>query len=69
MKTKKLRPLVKMMKMIGYTYNVRLVGKKISADYEGQGCHTGVVKYYNTKLDMYLLEFVDGSEDLIRGRL
>ncbi len=37
---------------------------KICADYIS-GWHTGIVKYYNRKLDKYLLGFDDGSSDLI----
>ena len=46
-------------------YNVKLVGKKVCGDYP-DGWHTGTIKYYNSKLDKYLLVFEDGSDDLIR---
>ena len=45
-------------------FNSKLVGKKICADYI-TGWHTGIVKYYNRKIDKYLLAFNDGSSDLI----
>ena len=47
-------------------YNVNLVGTKIRGLYEGSGWNTGTIKYYNSKLDKYLLGFDDGSDDLIR---
>ena len=47
-------------------YNVNLVGSKIRGLYEGSGWNTGTIKYYNSKLDKYLLGFDDGSDDLIR---
>ena len=43
-----------------------IVGKKICGLYEGSGWHTGSVKYYNSKLDKYLLVFEDQSTDLIK---
>ena len=47
-------------------YDLQLVGKKIRGEYEGSGWHTGEIKYYNVKLDKYLLLFEDGSSDLIK---
>ena len=49
-------------------HNVPLVGKKICVLYEEVGWHTGIVKYYNTKLDKYLLEFEDDTTDLIKEK-
>merc|ERR1712223_1189528 len=46
-------------------YDAKLVGRKICAEYEGCGWYTGTIKYYNTKLEKYLLVFDDDSEDLI----
>ena len=45
-------------------FRAKLVGKKICADYIS-GWHTGTVRYYNRKLQKYLLAFADGSTDLI----
>ena len=39
-----------------------MVGSKIRGLYEGSGWNTGTIKYYNSKLDKYLL----GFDDLIR---
>ena len=47
-------------------YDVNLVGTQIRGLYEGSGWNTGTIKYYNSKLDKYLLWFDDGSDDLIR---
>ena len=47
-------------------YNVNFVGNKIRGLYEGSGWNTGTIKYYNSKLDKYLLAFDDGSDDLFR---
>ena len=46
-------------------FSAELVGKKICADYIS-GWHTGIVIYYNKKLDKYLLVLEDGSTDLIK---
>ena len=47
-------------------YNVKLVGTKIRGLYEGSGWSTGTIKYYNSKIDKYLVEFDDKSTDLIK---
>ena len=47
-------------------YNVNLVGRKVCGEYEGSGWHTGTIRYYNSKLDKYLLVFEDASEDMIK---
>ena len=43
-----------------------IVGKKVRGLYEGSGWHTGTIKYYNTSLKKYLLQFDDGSTDFIK---
>ena len=47
-------------------YNVNLVGRKVCGEYEGSGWCTGTIKYYNSKLDKYLLVFEDKSEHMIK---
>ena len=45
-------------------FTAKLVGKKIRALYSGEW-QTGTLKYYNRKLDKYLLAFDDDSNDWI----
>merc|ERR1712150_29419 len=47
------------------TVNYELVGQKIKGLYE-TGWHVGQVKYFNTFLQEYLVEFRDGSTDYIK---
>ena len=48
-----------------HTINYELVGQKIKGLYE-TGWHVGHVKYFNTFLKEYLVEFNDGSTDYIK---
>ena len=45
--------------------NDKLVGQKIRGLYE-TGWHTGTIKYFNTKLQEYLVYFEDQTEDYIK---
>ena len=54
-----------------WVFDAKLVGKIIYADYvpsveSSGGVFKGTVRYYNRKLDKYLLVFEDGSTDLFK---